>query len=71
MSKQALENKIADMKSISSDVDYLRNEISGKLHSKKGFDGEVDIVTMLEFALEYDYLLEHIVIVARKIKGLQ
>jgi hypothetical protein len=58
------------MQSISSDVDYLKNEISGKLHSKRGFDGEIDIITLLDFAVEYDYLLEHIMTVAKKIKGL-
>ena len=70
MSKQSIEDKIKSIQSISSDVDYLRGEFSGVLYSKGGFDGEVDITTMLEFAMEYDYLLEHMLTIAKQIKAL-
>ena len=68
MKVDRLQDKIEKIKSVSSDVDYLRGEFNGKLFATR--DGHVDIVSMLDFAMEYDYLLEHIIQVSKKIKEL-
>jgi hypothetical protein len=66
MSKKSLKEKIQDIKSVSSDLDYLKGEFNGKLYATR--DGDVNLEQMLEFAIEYDYLLEHILQTAKIIK---
>ena len=63
---KSIKEKIKDMKKVSSDMDYLTEEFRGKLYST--IDGYVSIEQMLDFAMEYDYLLEHILATAKTIK---
>lgn len=66
MSDKSLEEKIKCVKSVVSDIDYLRDEFKGKLWATR--DGDVSLESMLKFAIEHDYILEHILETAKKIK---
>ena len=66
MNIESLEQKIKNIKSVASDFEYLRDEFTGKLFST--INGDVSIEQMIVFAMEYDYLLEHIISTAKKIK---
>ena len=66
----SIENEIKNINSISKDIEYLKGEMSGALWAKRGFDGEVDAITFLEFVIKHDYMVEHFMLVAKRFKEL-
>lgn len=60
-----VEEKVKMAQRIASDFDYLRGEFEGKLYGDR--DGAVTLVSMIKFAKEYDYILEHIISLSKDI----
>lgn len=66
MSKLDINQLIIDRISSGEQLKYIRDEFREKLWGSR--NGDVTIDAMIEFAIEYDWLLELIIAEAKKLK---
>ena len=61
-----IEEKLKEISKLSNDIEYIQSEFRGKLFGSCP-DGDVKIHQMIHFAKEYDWLLEMIIDVSKKL----
>ena len=60
---------INKIKTIAQDFDYLQDKIKGKIFANN--DGEVELLSLINFALENNHTLEHVTSLSMQLKDLK
>mgnify|MGYP003663371345 CR=1 FL=1 len=66
INKQTTESKLKELSKLSDEIKYVEEEFNQKLWGSCP-DGDVKLHQMIDFAKEYDWLLEMIINLSKKV----